>query len=156
ANLSTPWLGVWERINVLGFVVWQAVLAVALLRPVTAQSGVNAPGRQTERPMPFKTPQGQAAYLAAYDAAMRAWPVPYREFEVPTRFGMTHVVVSGRADAEPLVLLHGYWATLTMWAANVADFSRDYCVYAIDVMGQPSKTVPAEPVRSAQDYVTWL
>jgi pimeloyl-ACP methyl ester carboxylesterase len=87
---------------------------------------------------------------------MKAWPVPYRELEVPTRFGTTHVVVSGRADAAPLVLLHGYWATLTMWAPNVADFARDYCVYAIDVMGQPSKTVPTEPVRSARDYVTWL
>jgi len=32
ANLPTPWLGVWERINVLGFIVWQAVLAVTLLR----------------------------------------------------------------------------------------------------------------------------
>jgi pimeloyl-ACP methyl ester carboxylesterase len=43
-----------------------------------------------------------------------------------------------------------------MWAANVADFAKDYRVYAIDVMGQPSKSVPTEPVRSAQDYVTWL
>jgi pimeloyl-ACP methyl ester carboxylesterase len=43
-----------------------------------------------------------------------------------------------------------------MWAANVADFSREYRIYAVDVMGQPSKSVPTEPVRSAQDYVTWL
>src|SRR5262249_8331666 len=107
ANLPTPWLGVWERINVLGFMVWQAVLAIALLRPVTAQLGVTAPERTTERPMPFKTPEGQAAYLAAYDTAMGKWPVPYRELELPTRFGPTHVVVSGRADAPPLVLLHG-------------------------------------------------
>jgi hypothetical protein len=32
ANLPTPWLGVWERINVLGFMVWQAALSVMLLR----------------------------------------------------------------------------------------------------------------------------
>jgi hypothetical protein len=31
ANLPTPWLGVWERINVLGFMVWQAVLAIVLM-----------------------------------------------------------------------------------------------------------------------------
>jgi len=29
-HLSTPWVGVWERINILGFLLW--VLAVALLR----------------------------------------------------------------------------------------------------------------------------
>ena len=32
ANLPTPWLGVWERINVLGFMLWQAVLSITLLR----------------------------------------------------------------------------------------------------------------------------
>ena len=32
ANLPTPWIGVAERINVYGFMLWIAVLAVALLR----------------------------------------------------------------------------------------------------------------------------
>jgi hypothetical protein len=31
ANLPTPWLGVWERINVLGFMMWAAVLSIRLL-----------------------------------------------------------------------------------------------------------------------------
>jgi hypothetical protein len=104
----------------------------------------------------FKTPEGEAAYLAAYDAAMKLWPVSYEEIEIPSRFGMTHVVASGPKDAPPLVLLHGYWGTLTMWALNIADFSKDYRVYAIDIMGQPSKSIPDEPVRNAADYVAWL
>jgi pimeloyl-ACP methyl ester carboxylesterase len=107
-------------------------------------------------PSAFKTPEGEAAYLAAYDAAMKLWPVSYEEMEVPSRFGMTHVVVIGPKDARPLVLLHGYWATLTMWWPNIADFSRDYRVYAIDVMGQPSKSLPNEPIRDSADYVAWL
>ena len=32
ANLPTPWIGVWERINLGVFLVWVAVLATALLR----------------------------------------------------------------------------------------------------------------------------
>jgi pimeloyl-ACP methyl ester carboxylesterase len=104
----------------------------------------------------FKTPEGEARYLAAYDAALMQWPVPYDEIDVPTRFGTTHVVASGPKDAPPLVLLHGYWATSTMWSPNIADFSKDYRVYAIDVMGQPSKSIPDEPIRNAADYVAWL
>lgn len=32
ANLPTPWAGVWERINTTAYMVWIAVLAIALLR----------------------------------------------------------------------------------------------------------------------------
>ena len=107
-------------------------------------------------PSAFKTPEGEAAFLAAYDAAMRLWPVPYEELEIPTPFGMTHVVASGPKDAPPLVLVHGYMSTSVMWAPNIADLSQDHRVYAIDVMGQPSKSIPEEPIRDVGDYVAWL
>jgi hypothetical protein len=32
ANLPTPWIGVWERINVGAFMLWVMVLAITLLR----------------------------------------------------------------------------------------------------------------------------
>jgi hypothetical protein len=32
ANLPTPWLGLWERINLAAFLVWVAVLSTILLR----------------------------------------------------------------------------------------------------------------------------
>ncbi len=106
----------------------------------------------------FKTPAGEAAFLAVYDAAMKLWPVPYEESEIPGRFGTTHVVVTGPKNAPPLVLLHGYMMTSNMWSPNVADFSRKYRVYAIDVMGQPGKSIPdpAEPIRDTADFVAWL
>lgn len=104
----------------------------------------------------FKTPEGEAVYRAAYDVALKLWPVPYDELYIPTRFGRTHVLVSGPTQAPPLVLLHGYMATSIMWAPNIADFSHDYRVYAIDIMGQPSKSIPGEPIRDAADYVAWL
>jgi pimeloyl-ACP methyl ester carboxylesterase len=104
----------------------------------------------------FKTPEGEAAFRAAYNAALAFWPVPYQELDIPTRFGSTHVIASGPKDAPPLVLLHGYMATSVLWSPNIADFTKDHRVYAIDVMGQPSKSVPGEPIRDAADYVAWL
>jgi pimeloyl-ACP methyl ester carboxylesterase len=104
----------------------------------------------------FKTRDGKARYLAAYDAVLTMWPVPFQELDVPTRFGTTHVIVSGPKDAPPLVLLHGYMATSVMWAPNIGDFSRRHRVYAIDTMGQPGKSIPGEPIGSATDYVRWL
>jgi len=41
ANLPTPWIGVWERINIGAFLIWVVGLAIALLRAEDA-SGAQA------------------------------------------------------------------------------------------------------------------
>jgi pimeloyl-ACP methyl ester carboxylesterase len=147
ANQPTPGMGLTERVSQYGNQLWQALLALVLLRK----------GKQImSQASAFKTPEGEAAFLASYDAILKLWAVPYEELDIPTRFGSTHVIVSGPKNAPPLVLLHGYMATSTMWTRNIADFSKEYRVYSIDVMGQPGKSIPAEPIRSAADYVLWL
>jgi pimeloyl-ACP methyl ester carboxylesterase len=153
SGLPTPWIGLWERINIAVFLTWVAVLAIVLLRTATSKEGGI---RIMSHTSPFKTPEGEARFLAAYDAALKLWPVPYEELDIPTRFGLTHVVAAGPKNAPVLVLLHGYMATSAMWGPNIADFSREYRVYAIDVMGQPNKSVPDHPIRDADDYVAWL
>jgi len=43
ANLSTPFIGIWERINIAAFMLWIAVFSVVLLRrkyPVATSSGI--------------------------------------------------------------------------------------------------------------------
>src|SRR3974390_2852204 len=107
-------------------------------------------------PPAFKSPKGEAEYMAAYEASLRLWPVPSEPIDISGRFGCTHLVACGPKDAPALVLLHGYFASLTMWALNIADLSRDYRVYAVDVMGQPGRSIPDQPMRSREDLVDWL
>jgi hypothetical protein len=38
ANLPTPWLGVWERINIFSYMLWVVVLAIVLLRAEKQQN----------------------------------------------------------------------------------------------------------------------
>jgi hypothetical protein len=38
-NLSTPWIGLWERINISVFLLWIVMLAAVLWRPVTPKGG---------------------------------------------------------------------------------------------------------------------
>ena len=104
----------------------------------------------------FKTSEGEAKFLAAYDNEMKLWSVPFEQIDIRSRFGTTHIVVCGPKTAPPLVLLHGYMATLTMWSPNIAAFSKDYRVYAVDVMGQPGKSRPDEPICNLPDFVSWL
>jgi uncharacterized membrane protein len=44
-NLPTPWMGVWERINIYAYMLWVVVLAIALLRGRVAQSRYGLGGR---------------------------------------------------------------------------------------------------------------
>ncbi|RPI32470.1 MAG: alpha/beta hydrolase [Chloroflexota bacterium] len=110
----------------------------------------------TELREPFKNPTGKAKFMAVYQTSLDLWPVPYEEFDILTRFGCTHVIASGPKEAPPLVLLHGYFATATMWSPNIAELSDDYRVYALDVMGQPSKSVPDQLIRTRQGFAEWL
>jgi pimeloyl-ACP methyl ester carboxylesterase len=104
----------------------------------------------------FKTPQGEAEYVAAYEASMRLWTVPYEPIDLRSRFGSTHLVVCGPEDAPPLVLLHCFFTSLATWAYNVAALSRRHRVYALDVMGQPSKSVPDQPIGTRAEMAEWL
>ncbi len=36
-------------------------------------------------PSAFKSRKGEAEYMAAYDATMRLWPVPYEARDIPSR-----------------------------------------------------------------------
>jgi uncharacterized membrane protein len=45
ANLPTPWMGVWERINIGVFLLWVVVLAIALLRAQVERPRAKPDGR---------------------------------------------------------------------------------------------------------------
>ena len=107
-------------------------------------------------PSAFKSPKGEAEYMAAYEATMQLWPVPYESMDIPSRFGSTHLVICGPKDAPPLVLLHCFFTSLTVWAYNIADLSRNYRVYVLDMMGQPSKSIPGQPISNREEMAEWL
>ena len=104
-------------------------------------------------PYPFKSKKGETAFMAAYDAMLQYWPVPYESFDIPGAYGCTHLVASGPKDAPAVVLLHGGRASLTMWSANVGDLSREYRVYAVDIIGQPGKSIAGTTFKKRADLV---
>jgi pimeloyl-ACP methyl ester carboxylesterase len=110
----------------------------------------------SDLPSAFRSPRGETEYMAAYEATMRLWPVQYESVDIPSRFGSTHLVVCGPRDAPPLVLLHCFFTSLAVWAYNILDLSRDYRVYALDMMGQPSKSIPDQPIGTREEMAEWL
>jgi pimeloyl-ACP methyl ester carboxylesterase len=107
-------------------------------------------------PSIYRSPAGEHAIMALYDSWLTRWPVPYTPLHVPTRHGMTFVIASGDAAAPPLVLLHGAGTNSTIWAGDVADYSRQYRVLALDLPGEPGKSAPNRLPWDGPAYADWL
>ncbi len=111
----------------------------------------------TSNPLPaFKSDEGRARYIAAYDAVLATWPVAYEEIDVPAALGTTHVIASGPKDAPPLLLLPSFAGTATVWRLNVEGLSRRFRTHAVDVIGQPGKSVAVRRPRDRHEYADWL
>ena len=103
----------------------------------------------------FKNEESRARFIAAYDAALADWPVSFEEIDVPTRLGLTHVIASGPPDAPPLLLLPSFAGTAAVWRLNAEGLSRHFRLYAVDVIGQPGKSLADRALRN-RDYASWL
>jgi pimeloyl-ACP methyl ester carboxylesterase len=97
-------------------------------------------------------------FLAAYDAVLARWPAGTTTSERVTAHGTTHVISYGPEDAPPVLLLPGGGATATGWYATAAALGRTHRVHAVDLIGEPGRSVPDDgnPLRTADDLATWL
>src|SRR5579862_8344115 len=107
-------------------------------------------------PPVFKSLEGKARYLEAYDAVLREWPVPCEERDVTTRLGRTHVVASGPQQAPVVILLPSLAASAMLWKPNVAALSEHFRTYAVDTIGQTGKSVPTRRIRNRHEMAEWL
>ena len=104
----------------------------------------------------FKSDESKARYMAAYDAAVGDWPVAREEFDLPTCLGPTHVIASGPLDAPALVLLPSFAGTATAWRLNIAGLSQCFRTFAVDVIGQPGKSMATQRLRNRRQYGEWM
>ncbi|MFF0432535.1 alpha/beta fold hydrolase [Streptomyces sp. NPDC004327] len=98
------------------------------------------------------------AFGLAYDAVLAHWPHGTTTTTLPTPYGATFVISHGPADAPPVLLLPGGGATATGWYATAAALGATHRVHAVDLVGQPGRSVPdaRRPIRSAADLIGWL
>lgn len=104
----------------------------------------------------FRTPANEAEYHQAYAAALKLWPVPYEQCYISTRFGDTHVVMSGPKDASPLVLFHGTGGGATIWYRNVEALSQQHRVYAVDTITEANESIPTRSIKNRREFTDWI
>ncbi|MCP3802906.1 alpha/beta hydrolase [Allokutzneria sp. A3M-2-11 16] len=106
--------------------------------------------------MIYRTTGGGEQVESKYQEVLDRWPVPAERVLLPTSEGETFVLVFGKADAPPLVALHGSGANATNWLANAVEMAEHHRVYAVDVIGEPGLSAPNRPPLDSEAYARWL
>ena len=104
----------------------------------------------------YKSAEGYRTIMEWYDSVLDEITVPYESLFVNTRFGRTHLIAAGPADAEPLFLLPGVAGCAALWRRQLPTLGQHFRVYAVDIPGQPGRSDPNPPSFLNDDYVAWL
>jgi len=95
-------------------------------------------------------------YNKQYDESLALFQCSYVEHHLLTTFGITYALQFGDCDKPPLVLLHGMTMSSVMWYPNVKVWSEQYCVYAIDIVGDIGKSEANEIILQSEEAIAWL
>lgn len=104
----------------------------------------------------FNSQESKNAILQYYDMLLEQAAVPYEAMNVNTRFGKTFIIASGDPNNPPLVLLHGSSMNSVMWIKDMQTFSKSFRVYALDMPGEPGRSVENQLSFNTTDYSNWL
>lgn len=141
------------RASTKGVAVMLAVLIGAALG--TAFAG-------TDRVGAWRSVEGRADYVAAYDEAMRSLPPPDTVEDVPTShgtarlYGWRRTEPAGGPERIPVVLLPGMRSGTPMWAEQVRELRRHRDVYALDAVGDAGLSVQPVPLREQAEQAAWI
>jgi pimeloyl-ACP methyl ester carboxylesterase len=103
----------------------------------------------------YKSAEGYRKVVAHYDRGFQKMGIPYETKYVETRFGATHVVISGNRDGKSVVLWHGGNANSTSWTNWITTFAPTYRVFTADTIGEMGKSAPSRPSRDGPAYGQW-
>lgn len=104
----------------------------------------------------YRSPDGMARILDLYDRGVEALGLQVEERWVETRFGRTHVLVTGPDGAPPLLLLHGGNALNPLSLAWFRPLARAWRIHAPDTVGHPGKSAETRPDPRGDDYGSWV
>lgn len=104
----------------------------------------------------FKTIESQMQYFQAYENSLQLIEVPFEEKYIQTTFGNSHVICCGDIKNPPLVLLHAASCGSPIWYPNLPCWSQKYCVYAIDLIGETSKSILKKKMKGTKECAQWL
>lgn len=109
-----------------------------------------------EHGLNFKSLENQEAYAACYDRSLKLLDIEVIEQFIETEYGSTHILISKNRTKPPLVLLHAASCTSCIWFQNLSCWSSSFCIYAVDLIGESSKSILKKKLKTPYDNACWI
>lgn len=103
----------------------------------------------------YKTPQAKSVLLGLYEEKLKSLQIAYKEIDVNTTFGRTRVIKAGNEKGKKIVLFHGVNAGSPLTLEAVKDLHKEYSLYAIDTIGQATKSEENPLNIKDHSYALW-
>lgn len=104
----------------------------------------------------YRSAAGRAAVLAMVERGIAELPLAVASRFVDTRFGATHVLVAGPAEAPPLLVIHGANGSADQMAAGMPWVARRRRCYFLDVPGEPNRSSEVRPGKRGDGLARWV
>lgn len=104
----------------------------------------------------YKHPEAKAIQLQLYDQKLKECNINYEEIYVDTFAGKTHILITGQNDKPPIIVLHGIHAGAPLALEAIKGLRNRFRIYAIDTIGQATKSDENQLSVKGNDYAKWL
>ena len=104
----------------------------------------------------FNSPQTKRAIERLYQNKLDELSITFELLKVETSFGNTNILLTGQQGKPPLVLVHGSNGCAPIAIEALIGLLDDYCVYAVDVVGQPNLSAGIRPSMQDNSYGQWM
>lgn len=103
----------------------------------------------------YKKSEAKKQIFDLYDEKLNSLGIDYEEIDVDTSFGRTRVFKTGNAKGKVIILFHGINAGAPVALEAVKELRDKYLFYAIDTIGQSTKSAETIIDIKGGDYANW-
>ena len=105
----------------------------------------------------YKTEEGRNIVESIYRKVLEEYSaLAFEQLFINTEAGRTHVLRFGEKNKPPLVMIHGTASNSAAWLGNVPDFIDRFCVYCVDIPGEPGLSEAIRKPLASESPYKWL
>lgn len=103
----------------------------------------------------YKNSSAKKQIIDLYDEKLNSLGIDFEEIDVNTSFGKTRVIKTGNDKGQIVILFHGINAGSPVTLEAVKELRYKYLFYAIDTIGQTTKSAENRIGIKGDDYAVW-